>query len=71
MSLKAMTYEQTPVKKSIRIKSTDTDINRMTSLSILWYLLSKHKFGVVVTAFATYVAFTAFGTLIIGLLQSL
>ena len=65
---KAMSYEQTPVKP---IKVRATDLNRMSSGKIIWYLVVKHKFGLLATFSVTYVAFSLFGTLIVGLVESL
>ena len=65
---KAMSYEKTPVRAT-RIK--ETDLNRMSSSKIIWYLVVKHKFGLLATFSVTYVAFSLFGTLIVGLVESL
>ena len=79
MSLtKAMQYEDVPlhsasksaVKKEVK-RLRETDINKMSSLQILWHLAVKHKFGLLVTFTVSYVTFSLFGTLIVGLLKGL
>ena len=72
-----MNYEEIALPKVSR-KATqkevqrlrESNINRMSSLAILWFLAKKHKFGIVVTILIVYVAFNTFGTLLIGLLES-
>ena len=47
------------------------NINKMGSLEIVWHLVVKHKFGLLLTFTSVYVAFSLFGMLIVGLLQGL
>lgn len=75
---KPMQYEELPlstasknaVKKEAK-RLQRSDINKMSSAAIVWFLVTKHKFGLLVTFTVTYVAFSLFGTLIVGLLKSL
>jgi hypothetical protein len=74
MLTKTMSYED--IKLSRPSKSAVTNevqrtINNMPSSKVLWFLVVKHKFGVLITVFAIYVAFTSFGTLLVGLAEGL
>lgn len=45
-----MNYEETPVKKS-KVSGTNIALNgldRVSTLSILWYLTKRHKFAIVI-----------------------
>ena len=59
-----------PSKMAIN-KEVIKDINIMPSTMIVWFLVKKHKFGLLVTFTSVYVAFSLFGTLIVGLLESI
>ena len=78
MLSKAMNYEEVPLSKVSKTAAKkevkrlrESNINHMSSLAILWFLAVKHKFGIVVTILVVYVAFSAFGTLIVGLAESI
>lgn len=64
------TASKTAVKKEVK-RLREANIDKMSSLAIVWYLVVKHKFSIVVTILITYVAFNSFGTLIVGLAESL
>ena len=75
-----MNYEEMPftkgkVSRKVTQKEVqrlrESNINHMSSLAILWFLAVKHKFGIVVTILIVYVALNSFGTLIIGLVESI
>lgn len=75
---KTMQYEEIPLTKISRTAAKkevkrlrESNINHMSSLAILWFLAVKHKFGIVVTLLIVYVAFSTFGTLIVGLAESI
>lgn len=71
MSLtKAMQYEDMPLKVA-KVRYTETNINKMTTPRIIAHLVIKHKFGLLATFTTIFVAFTLFGTLIVGLAESL
>ena len=73
-AVNAMSYETTGTKtisKTAVKKLRETNINNMTSTSIVFHLVKKHKFGLLVTFTITYVSFSLFGTLIVGLSESL
>ena len=59
-----------PSKKAL-VKERNKDINLMPSSAIVWYLVVKHKFGLLATVFGVYLAFSLFGTLIVGLIESI
>lgn len=71
----AMTFEQTGSmaisKRAAKHADRAYDVRSMTTTSIVWYLVTRHKFALVCVAFATYVTFSLFGTLIVGVIQSL
>jgi len=58
------------IKKGIN-KMNENNINNIPSTSIVWYLVKKHKFGLLATFTVIYVTMSLFGTLIIGLLQGI
>lgn len=60
---------RTSVKKEAK-RLRELDINTMSDGQIIWHLVKKHKFGLVCTAFGIYLAFSLFGTLIVGLFES-
>lgn len=70
---KALSYEEMPLKVSKKVlkeSGRDYDVRKMDSSSIVWFLVRKHKFGLLVTFTSIYVAFSLFGTLIVGLVES-
>ncbi len=71
----AMTFERdgnmTISKRAAKRAEKTYDVRSMTTLSILWFLVTRHKFAIVCIAFGVYVTFSLFGTLIVGLIQSL
>jgi hypothetical protein len=70
---KTMDYEEMPLKISKVSKRVgrNYDIRTMSSWGALGYLALRHKFGLLLTFTAVYVAFTLFGTLIVGLIESM
>ena len=57
--------------KAIDKKERSMNINKMGSIEIVWHLVKKHKFGLLLAFTSVYVAFSLFGTLIVGLIQSI
>lgn len=58
-----------PSKMAIK-KEVTKDINLMPSTMIVWYLVKKHKFGLLATFTFVYVWFSVFGRLTIGIIES-
>lgn len=47
-----MNYEKTPIKNNIKDaakKSVHNDMDRLSTSAILWHVVKRHKFGLVVT----------------------
>lgn len=57
-------------KRTIAKKSMASDLSRFNTSTMVWFVVRRHKFGLVVTTLVVYVAFNSFGTLIVGLLES-
>lgn len=78
MLSKAMQFEEVPlskvsnsgVRKEVK-RLRDTNINNMSSGAVIWFLVVKHKFELLATFTFVYVAFSLFGTLIVGLIKSI
>jgi hypothetical protein len=53
MTTKAMSYELTEPKvgnaKAIKQKATNEMLNKVSTSRILWHIVKRHKFGLVVT----------------------
>ena len=70
----AMDYVETgsmAISKSAakRESKRERKIENMNTSAIVWFVVTKHKFFLVSAAFVTYVTFSLFGTLIVGLVQ--
>ena len=74
MSLsKGMTFEDIKphVSKGIGKKVALRELDSYNTSTLLWYVAKRHKFGLVLTTLIVYVTFNMFGTLIVGLAESI
>jgi hypothetical protein len=72
--MKSMTYEELPLTKPSRSSTKKIALSELDKYSdgqMLWHIAKKRKFPIVVTLFILYVAFNSFGTLIVGLAESI
>lgn len=44
-----MTYEKTPIKPTAKDKQTLFELNSISSGRIVWFLVKRHKFGLMTT----------------------
>lgn len=72
-----MKYEEMPgkvskssVRKIVKTERT-VELQKIAVTEFAWAKAKQHKFGLLLTFTIVYVAFSMFGTLIIGLLESL
>jgi hypothetical protein len=75
---KAMQFEDIPLKKVSKTalknevkKERENNINMMSTTQIMWHLVGKHKYGLVLTYAIISTTLFFFHTLIFGLLKSL
>lgn len=74
LQTKAMQYEDVKnirVSKGVGKKVALNQLDNYASNTMIWHLVKRHKFGLVVVTLIVYIAFNSFGTLIVGLFESL
>ena len=68
-----LTYEdiKPKVSKDLGKRVALKELDHYHSSTLVWHLVVRHKFGLVLTTLIVYVAFNSFGTLLVGLFESL
>jgi hypothetical protein len=69
MEFEDVKFKKPSAKTSKKIALSELD--KFSDGQIIWHVAKRRKFGLLLTFTVVYVAFTLFGTLIVGLIESL
>lgn len=58
-------------QKKVKQMEREYDVRYMASYEVVWYLVVRHKFGLLATFTVVYVSFSLFGSLIVSLAQAI